>query len=81
MRDPVSKVNEEIRIRWTGTARYDHEEALRWLFVARGFVSADPDRAPGWRRGEVYAGPKMQVFIYWTKARVVVVRIHGVSDA
>ena len=76
----ADSINEEVRVRWTGEARYDHSEASWAINSARIFAVNELDRGHGIRRSVVYTlGPidsGKHAYIYWTKARAVVVRIH-----
>lgn len=73
--------HEEIRIRWTGTARYDAAEVVWALMQARRFRVANIDGKPGWRHGTIHelAAGRL-AFTYWTPSRIVVVRIHGPKE-
>lgn len=75
-------INEEVRIRWTGLARYNPEQAEWAVAIARHFAVNDaPDRKhTGARRGVVWTGGELRegqaALVYFTKAGAVVVRIH-----
>lgn len=77
------KTNEEIRIRWTGTARYSDSVANWAVRAARAFAvqwAAGPTNRVGIRRCVVYTEGVLgddAAYIYFTPSKAVVVRIHG----
>lgn len=79
-RQAVRRINHEIRVRWTGDAHYDAVEASWAIRAARRFAVSCLDRKPGFRNCVIYdmAEPPggRHAYIYWTKARAVVIRIH-----
>ena len=81
----MSTVHEEIRIRWTGTARFDQKQAEWALRVGSRFAVdyvLDREGRTGLRRAAVWAlcSPLYEsqaAYVYYTKGGAVVVRIHG----
>ncbi len=70
----------DVRIWYTGTAEYDG-----WMFpieYAAALVFEKPDGHHGWRHGCMWVLRNgWHVHAYYTKARRIVVRIHGPAKA
>jgi len=78
--------NEEIRIRWTGSARFDEDQAAWAVRAARKFAVENTDnreRRTGIRRSMFFSGGVLAkdqtALLYFTKSGIVIVNIYGDS--
>ncbi len=80
-------VNDEVRIRWTGSARWNTSQATWAANYARAFreeYGADRAARTGLPRGVAHSGGilhRHQIgHVYFTPSGVIIVRIHGMTE-